>query len=451
VLKMQLPSIAIVGRPNVGKSALFNRLCGKPKAIVDGIPGVTRDRLYEEVQWQGRTFQIIDTGGLFFNRKNESASAEFQIEIELQVDMALQQCAAIVFVVDNTTGITPLDIEIAHKLRSFRKPVIIAANKVDHPDHEVASAEFFNLSLGDVVPISAKHGQNIGELLDHILRFLPELAPTTPLERNDLIRIAILGRPNVGKSSLYNAMIGEDRSIVSEIPGTTHDAIDSDLECDGQVFRVIDTAGIRKKKKIDTTIEKLSIKQAMAAIERAEICLLLIDPTEGVTKQEQIIAQLIAKAGKSCLLILNKIDKIGEDQFEAFQDHIYHELYFVDYAPLMFISAKQKEHATEIFPLLMELHKEYHKRISTPELNDFLHKAVFEKAPQSIGAKQAKVYYGTQIQSGPPKFALFVSNPTLVRENYKRYLENRLRDEFKFIGSPIFLQFRRKNKEKAER
>lgn len=447
---MHLPSVAIVGRPNVGKSALFNRLCGKPKSIVDDRPGVTRDRLYETVHWLGKQFQIIDTGGLFFNRKTESISAEFQMEIELQVDMALHQCSAIVLVVDNTVGITPLDIEIAHKLRSFKKPTIIAANKVDHPSHEMDASEFHNLSLGDVIPISAKHGNNVGDLLDRLISLLPDTISAVPEEQQDLIRIAILGRPNVGKSSLYNAMVGEERSIVSEIAGTTHDAIDTDIERDGKVFRIMDTAGIRKKKKIDTNIEKLSIKQAMAAIERAEICLLLIDPVEGITKQEQIISQLIAKAGKSCLLVLNKVDKIGEDQFEAFQEHIYNELYFVDYAPLMFISAKQPGHAAEVFPVLLELHKEYHKRIPTSDLNDFLHKTVIEKAPQSVGNKQARVFYATQIQVAPPKFALFVSNPTLVKENYRKYLENRLRDEFKFSGSPIFLQFRRKSKERKE-
>lgn len=243
-------------------------------------------------------------------------------------------------------------------------------------------------------------------------------------------------------------MIGEERSIVSEIAGTTHDAIDTDIERDGQVFRIMDTAGIRKKKKIDTNIEKLSIKQAMAAIERAEICLLLIDPTEGITKQEQVISQLIAKAGKSCLLVLNKIDKIGEDQFESFQEHIYSELYFVDYAPLMFISAKHEGHAAEVFPVLMELHKEYHKKVPTSALNNFIHKVVIEKAPQSVGNKLARVFYATQIQVAPPKFALFVSNPTLVKDNYRKYLENQIRDEFKFAGSPIFLQFRRKSKER---
>jgi len=442
---MDLPSVAIVGRPNVGKSALFNRLCGRPSAIVDGLPGVTRDRLYERVDWRGRYFQIIDTGGLFFNRKTESLSAEYQIEIELQVDIALQQAALIIFVVDNKLGITPLDIEIAHKLRSFNKTVIIAANKSDNSDQDNDASEFYNLSLGEVVPISAKHGLNIGTLLDHLVELLPKKEQKAPDNEPD-IRVSILGRPNVGKSSLFNKLIGEERSIISDIAGTTHDAIDTDVEHDGRVFRFVDTAGIRKKKKVDTRIEVMSIKKATLAIERSEVCLLLIDPQEGVTKQDQTIANLIANRGNSCLIVLNKLDLIAEDELENFEEHIFDRLHFIDYAPLLSISAKQGENIEAIYPLILRLYEEHSKKIPTPELNKWLQKAMKTKAPPSSGAKQAKMNYIAQISTNPPSFAIFVNDPRLIGNNYKRYLVNNFREHFQFIGSPIWLAFRRKAK-----
>ncbi|MBU0580885.1 MAG: ribosome biogenesis GTPase Der, partial [Candidatus Margulisbacteria bacterium] len=385
-------SVVIVGRPNVGKSALFNRLCGKSAAIVDNRPGVTRDRIYETVRWKNTTFHIIDTGGLFFNRRTESLSADFQLEIELQVDLAIQQASLVLFMVDNKIGISPLDIEIAHKLRSFNKLTIIIANKVDHPDQELDSSEFYNLSMGEVIPISAKHGLNIGNLLDQIVNLLPKKEGFLSQEE-PAIKIAILGRPNVGKSSLYNVLVNEDRSIVSDIPGTTHDAIDSDILNNDQLYRFIDTAGIRQKKKIDTRIEAMSINQARYAIERADICILMLDPKDGVTKQDQIIASLIARAGKACLIVLNKCDLIDQDHLEAFEAHIFDRLDFIDYAPLISIAAKKKENTSAIFPLLQQLHEIFIKKIPTPELNKFLQKAIQEKAPPSPGGKNAKLNY----------------------------------------------------------
>lgn len=445
---MLIHSVAVVGRPNVGKSALFNRLCGKTAAIVDNRPGVTRDRLYEKVHWQGQTFQIIDTGGLFFNRRTESLSAEFRMEIELQVDIAIQQSSVVLFMVDNKLGITPLDLEIAHKLRSFNKPTLIVANKVDHPDHEISAAEFYNLSMGEVIPISAKHGLNIGNLLDQVVSLLPKTKKEYKLEE-PAIKVSILGRPNVGKSRLFNSLVEEERSIVSDIAGTTHDAIDTEITRGEHTLRIIDTAGIRKKNKIDTRIETLSIKQATRAIARSDICILMIDPREGVTKQDQKIANLIANAGKASLIILNKCDLIDEEHLEAFEAHIFARLRFIDYAPLLCISAKNKENTEAIFPLLLRLHAEYNKKIPTPELNKCLQKAITAKKPPSTNGKLAKLSYTAQIGTAPPQLLIFVNNPKLITTNYKRYLENFFYDTFEFIGCPLILNFRRKSKSKG--
>ncbi|MFC1517109.1 ribosome biogenesis GTPase Der [Candidatus Margulisiibacteriota bacterium] len=442
---MTLHSVAIVGRPNVGKSALFNRLCGKPAAIVDNRPGVTRDRLYEKASWKGKLFQVVDTGGLFFNRRNESLSAEFQLEIELQVDIAIKHASVVLFMVDNRLGITPLDLEIAHKLRSFNKPTIIVANKVDNPGQEISASEFYNLSLGEVVPISAKHGINIGDLLDQVVELIPKEAAKIKVEE-PMIKVSILGRPNVGKSSLFNVLIGTDRSIISDIAGTTHDAIDTDFIHEGKTYRFIDTAGIRKKKKIDTRIETLSIKQATRAVNRSDICILMIDPREGVTKQDQVIAGLIARAERSCLLVLNKCDLIAEGHLEAFEEYVFNRLKFVDHAPLLLTAAKKKKNTEAVFPLLQQLYKEYTRKVPTPELNKWLQLVIKEKSPPSFGGKLLKLSYAAQIGTSPPKFSIFVNNPKLLQTNYKRFLENRLRDHFGFIGSPVIFNFRRKSK-----
>lgn len=445
---MPIHSVAIVGRPNVGKSALFNRLCGRAAAIVDNRPGVTRDRLYEKAQWKGKTFQLVDTGGLFFNRRAESLSADYQLEIELQVDLAIQQSSAVLFMVDNRLGITPLDLEIAHKLRSFNKPTLVVANKVDHPDQEISAAEFYNLSLGEVIPISAKHGLNIGNLLDHLLKLLPKL-PDEPVQEERSLRVAILGRPNVGKSSLFNVLVAEDRSIVSDQAGTTHDAIDTEVHRDEYTIRFIDTAGIRKKKKIDTRIETLSIKQAQRAIDRSEVCILIIDPKEGVTKQDQSIANLIASSGKACLIVLNKCDLVANEHLESLEAHVFERLKFIDYAPLLLTAAKQKLNTEAVFPLLLRLHEEYYKKVPTPELNKCLQKAMKIKAPPSPGGRSAKLYYAAQIGTAPPHIIIFVNDPKLISTNYKRYLENYFYEELEFIGCPIILNFRKKTKGKG--
>jgi GTPase len=439
----KIPSVAIVGRPNVGKSVLFNRLCGKQAAIVDDMPGVTRDRLYQKAHWQDKVFQIIDTGGLFFNKNTENISADFQIEIELQADIAIKQAAVILFVVDNKLGITPLDLDIAHKLRSFKKPIIVVANKTDHPNNELDHNEFYNLSLGDVIPVSGKHGLNIGDLLDTIIDLLPwESKPDVISE--DALKIAILGRPNVGKSSLFNAILGEERSIISDIAGTTHDALDTEIIRHQKTFRFIDTAGIRKKKNVDKRIEKLSIQQAIQTINNADICMLLIDPSEGVTKQEQVLANLIAKSGRACLFVLNKSDLISTEERDFYRKNFARKLKYTDYAPFIFISAKFNKNIGSIFPQLLKIQAEYFKKIPTPKINQCIQRAIEHKRPPAVGSRYLKLFYSTQIASGPPTFVVFVNDPTLIRLTYKRFLISQIREEFNFEGSPIILIFRKK-------
>lgn len=437
---MSKPIVAIVGRPNVGKSALFNRICGRRIAIVEGEPGVTRDRIYGDTSWTGRAFTLVDTGGLDFGK-----DAEHFVQLaRAQAEIAMREADVLLFVVDARSGLLPADFEVAEVLRRTDKPVVLVANKVDHPNVEDDLAEFYALGLGEPIGVSAEHGRAVGDLLDRVVDALPR--EVSDNEEDDAIRLAVVGRPNVGKSSLVNHLLGEERSIVSNVPGTTRDAIDAELEHDGQRFILIDTAGIRRKSRIDHAVEHYSVLRALRAVDRSDIALVMLDGTELATEQDKRIAGYAHEAGKGIIIIVNKWDLVEKDDktMNRFEERLRYELGFLQYAPILFVSAKTGQRVSRLLPLAEYVANQQTLRIPTGQLNEVLHDAVTRRPPPSDKGVRLRFFYGTQTGVKPPTFVLFVNDPELMHYSYARYLENQLRENFGFVGTSIVLRYRRR-------
>ncbi len=439
--RLAKPIVAIVGRPNVGKSALFNRIVGRRVAIVEGEPGVTRDRIYADASWTGRSFTLVDTGGLDYGKDAE----RFVQMARTQAAVAIAQADVLLFVVDARAGLMPADAEVAEELRRSRKPVVLVVNKVDHPTVEESLGEFYGLGLGEPVAVSAEHGRAIGDMLDLVVSHFPQSANED--EESEEIRIAIVGRPNVGKSSLVNHLLGQERSIVSDVPGTTRDAIDSDVEYDGQRFTLIDTAGIRRKSRIDEAVEHYSVLRALRAVNRSDVCVLMLDGTELATDQDKRIGGYAHEAGKGIILVVNKWDLVEKDEktMNAFEETIRREMGFLQYAPILFVSAKTGQRVNRLLELAVFVANQHALRIPTGRLNEVIHDAVIRRPPPSDKGLRLKVLYGTQTGVKPPSFVLFVNDPKLMHYSYHRYLENQLREHFGFIGTPIVIRLRRRN------
>ncbi|WP_368294308.1 ribosome biogenesis GTPase Der [Dehalobacter sp. TBBPA1] len=442
---MSKPVVAIVGRPNVGKSTLFNRIVGGLVAIVENTPGVTRDRLYFDAEWLGRKFTLIDTGGIEFKDETTPLSSKMKQQAEIAVDEA----DVIMFLVDAKSGITPDDQQIARYLRKSSKPVLLVANKVEKfTRFEAEAHEFLPLGFGDPIPVSAVHGMNTGDLLDTLVSALPEDAAAD--YDPDVIKIAVIGRPNVGKSSIVNMLLGEERVIVSDIPGTTRDAIDTPFTYEGRNYVLIDTAGIRRKKKISEVTENYSVVRSFRAVDRSDVVLMVINAIEGVTDQDKKIVGYAHEAGKGLILVINKWDLVIKDEktINKYEKDIREELAFVLYAPTQFVSAKTGQRINKIMDLVEFVAEQTSRRISTSTLNNLLREWVHLNPPPSDKGVRLKILYATQSSVQPPTFIFFVNDPELVHFSYKRYLENQLRKNFGFEGSPIRMIMRKRDEEK---
>jgi len=437
---MPKPIVAIVGRPNVGKSTLFNRLVGKRLAIIEDEPGTTRDRLYADIAWRDSSLTIIDTGGLFPIPPSELAQ-----RVKEQVEVAIEEADVIIFLVDVVDGGTIMDKEIAEILRRCDKPVMLAANKADNERRQSEALQFYELALGDPLPISAYHDIGIDELLDKVVDNLPFFPPEEELE---MMKVAIVGRPNVGKSMLLNAILGQERAIVTDTPGTTRDAIDTIFEYNGDCMLLIDTAGIRRRGRIEGGIERYSVARALRAIGRADVALLLTEATEAITAQDAHIAGYIQQAFKGMVLVVNKWDLVEEvADRRQYATEIQQKLKFMPYAPILFVSAKFGRGVENVLTAAREVFEERKKRIPTSLLNTVIRDAVAAHAPPSVGGKRLKILYATQAEKSPPTFVLFVNDASLMHFSYQRYLENRLRQSFGFQGTPLRLIFKRRGEE----
>lgn len=443
-----LPVVAIVGRPNVGKSTLFNRIVGERRALVHDQPGVTRDRNYGTATWAERDFLLIDTGG--FEPDPEDA---LYAAMRRQSEAAMREADVIVVLVDRQAGITPADVETANLIRTAKKPVILAVNKCDTPTHDDEAHEFWALGFDELVPVSAEHGRGLFELMEAVFARLPKVTPSAP-EAEGEIRVAVLGRPNIGKSTLMNRLVGEERFVVHDMPGTTVDATDTVLEAEGQRFRLVDTAGVRRKARIDARVETLAVASAIRTIERCHVLLLVIDGDEGVTEQDAHLASLVVERGRALILLVNKWDLVRESEdrnVKVVEDEIARRLPFVTWAPVLYISALTGKGCSRILTLVKQVYGEFDKRISTARLNDFLRDAVAAYSPPQLHHHPVRLNYMTQVRVRPPTFTVFVNTPEGVVDSYARYLQNRLREQFGFFGSPLVLQFRRKRRVGEER
>jgi GTP-binding protein len=442
------PIVAVVGRPNVGKSTLFNRLAGERIAIVDDTPGTTRDRIVAEGEWNGRTFDLVDTGGIDPTHGGKTPlsidSADFIPEIRSQALIAVRDADAVLFLTDSTSGVTPPDREVAEILRRYQKtvdgqkwpPVFVVVNKCENARQRNAVSEFYELGLGDPYPLSAIHGMGTGDLLDALVASFPLQIDSV---EDESIKIAIVGKPNAGKSSLLNKLVGEERAIVSPIPGTTRDAIDTHLIVEGLPVTLIDTAGIRRRGRIEQGVEKYSVLRSFKAIERADVVLLIIDAAEGITAQDTHIAGFILDAWKSIVVLVNKWDTIPKDSetMENYTHHVRKELNFMDYVPILFISAKTGQRLDQVLPAALRVQEERMARITTAMLNRLLRDAQDAHPPPSHAGRQLKIYYGSQVRVDPPTFVLHVNDTKLFHFSYLRYLENKFRETYGFIGTPI--------------
>ena len=466
---MPKPIVAIVGRPNVGKSTLFNRPAGERLAVVDEVPGTTRDRLHAESDWNGHDFVVVDTGGIDPIKVTAGAgqqalsigSAQFVEQIRAQAQVAIRDADAVLFLVDVNSGVTPADQEIAEILRREQRqgdsqakpPVILVVNKCDSAARRIAAAAFYELGMGEPQPISALHGTGTGDMLDVLVEAL-QLGEPGELQEDDGedqdLSIAIVGKPNAGKSTLLNTLLGEERAIVSDIPGTTRDAIDSMVEYGDMRIRLIDTAGIRKRGKVEPGVEKFSVIRTMQAIERSDVALLLIDAITGITAQDAHIAGYVQDAWKSAAILVNKWDAIEKDTYtvQAFEQQIRENLNFMDYAPMLFVSAQSGQRVGKVLPLAIQVGEERLVRLSTAQVNKFIRDALDRHPPPSKAGKALKIYYGTQVRSSPPTFLLHVNDKKLMHFTYKRFLENRLREVHGFLGTPIRIVVRERESRK---
>jgi GTPase len=446
---MPKPIVALVGRPNVGKSTLFNRLVGERMAIVHDTPGTTRDRLFGEAEWNGRAFHIVDTGGIDPTHGGKAplsiGSADFINEIREQAKVAIDEADAVLFVNDGETGVTTPDLEVAEILRRSQKkladgtfwpPIFVVVNKTESKSRRDEASQFYELGLGEPYAVSAVHGTGTGDLLDALVAAFPGQETE---EEDDSIKIAIVGKPNAGKSSLLNQLVGEERAIVSPIPGTTRDATDTIIEFNGLPITLIDTAGIRRRGKIEPGVEQFSVLRSFKAIERADVALLMIDATTGITSQDAHIAGFVLEEWKSCVVIVNKWDAVEKDAFtmEEYTRKIRADLNFMDYVPLLFISAKTGQRVDQVLPMALRVQEERLARLTTSKINEVIHKAQDAHPHPSHAGRQLKMFYGTQVRSDPPTFMIYVNDPKLMHFSYLRYLENQIRAEYGFLGTPI--------------
>ncbi|ABG49807.1 small GTP-binding protein [Trichodesmium erythraeum IMS101] len=443
---MPLPIVAIIGRPNVGKSTIVNRLAESKDAIVHDEPGITRDRTYRNAYWEDREFQVVDTGGLVFDD-----NTEFLPLIREQAMAALVEASVAIFVVDGQTGLTGGDEEIAQWLRQQTIPILLAVNKCESITEGLTQAAmFWELGLGEPYPISGIHGNGTGELLDDLITYLPTQGEITETNQT---KIAIVGRPNVGKSSLLNSFIGEKRAIVSPISGTTRDAIDTVVERNGKTYRLIDTAGIRKKKNVEYGAEFFGINRAFKAIRRAEVVMFVIDALDGVTEQDQKLANRIIEDGRACVIVVNKWDAIEKDNYTiyTYEQEVRSRLYFVEWAEMIFVSALTGKRVEKIINLIDNAANEYQRRVTTSVINEVLEEAIsWNSPPTNRQGRQGKIYYGTQVTSKPPTIALFVNDPKRFPENYRRYIQSQFRQHLGFTGTPIRLLWRGKKAREVE-
>ena len=461
---MTKPIVALVGRPNVGKSTLFNRLAGERLAVVAETPGTTRDRLVATAEWSGVEFNIVDTGGIDPTALQRGEplsvdSVDYIDAIRTQAELAAQDADAILFITDVETGPTAADKEVASILR--RKagagaeqkdiPVLLVVNKADNLERKAQAYEFYELGMGEPHPVSALHGRGTGDLLDELLEALGPIATAEEFD-DDTVRIAIVGRPNVGKSSLLNRLLGQERVLVSSLPGTTRDAVDTQLVYHQIPITLIDTAGIRRRGKIEPGVEKYSVLRALKAIERSEVVLLLIDGSDGVTSQDAHIAGMAIDQYKSVVVLINKWDLVPKDThtMPAYARHVQDRLRFLAHVPVLFISALTGQRVSEVLPIALQVHEERFRRIPTGELNRMLQSALEKHPPPTHRGKQLKIYYGSQVRTDPPTFLFHVNDPKLVHFSYQRYLENQIRENYGFLGTPLRLSFRRRGKRKPD-
>ncbi|MBB6444711.1 ribosome biogenesis GTPase Der [Bacillus benzoevorans] len=428
---MAKPVIAIVGRPNVGKSTIFNRIVGERISIVEDIPGVTRDRIYSSAEWLNHDFNIIDTGGI------DIGDEPFLEQIRQQAEIAIDEADVIIFLTNGREGVTAADEEVAKILYKAKKPVVLAVNKIDNPEMRDMIYDFYTLGFGEPFPISGSHGLGLGDLLDEAAKHFPK--GESKDYDDDVICFSLIGRPNVGKSSLVNAILGEERVIVSNISGTTRDAIDSTLTYNGQKYVIIDTAGMRKKGKVYETTEKYSVLRALRAIERSDVVLVVLDGEEGIIEQDKKIAGYAHEAGRAVVIVVNKWDAVEKDEktMKEFEQNIREHFQYLDYAPIVFLSAKTKKRIHTLMPMLNLASDNHSLRVETSVLNDVVMDAVAMNPTPTDKGKRLKIYYTTQVAVKPPTFVVFVNDPALMHFSYERFLENRIRDAFGFEGTPI--------------
>lgn len=428
---MSKPTVAIVGRPNVGKSTIFNRIVGERISIVEDIPGVTRDRIYSSAEWLNQEFSLIDTGGI------DIGDEPFLEQIRQQAEIAMDEADVIVFLTNGREGVTAADEEVAKILYKTKKPVVLAVNKVDNPEMRSDIYDFYALGFGEVYPISGSHGLGIGDLLDEVIGHFPDKGQENYDE--ETIKFSLIGRPNVGKSSLVNALLGQERVIVSNVAGTTRDAVDTPYTKDGQEYVIIDTAGMRKKGKVYESTEKYSVLRALRAIERSDVVLVVLDGEEGIIEQDKKIAGYAHQAGRSVVIVVNKWDAVEKDEktMKEFEENIRAHFQFLDYAPIVFLSAKTRKRTQTLLPMINKACESHSLRVPTNVLNDVIMDAIAMNPTPTHNGQRLRVYYATQVAIKPPTFVVFVNDPELLHFSYERFLENRIRDAFDFEGSPI--------------